>query len=86
MVLLGLWGPGSEIGRRVAGRRVGTALPSASAALFPILGTDAVQTLVWPIAHGLELVTDQNSVVSVVTPLSIWSQESAHRSLCPQSP
>lgn len=45
VVLLGLRAPGSEIGGRVAGRRVGTALPLASAALFPTLGTDAVHRL-----------------------------------------
>lgn len=42
---LGLGVPSSEIGGRVTGRKVGAALTSASAALFPSLGTDAVHSL-----------------------------------------
>lgn len=45
------------------------------------------QTLIQPIAQGLEFFTGQNFVVvSAVTPLTVWSQESAHRRLLLQSP
>lgn len=54
--------------------------------LFPALGTDAVQTLVQPIARGLELFTGRNFMVTVVTPLTIWGRESGRRSVCPQGP